>query len=224
MSVVQPGVPAKGFCQCGCGKRTAIAQQNHGRLGHVKGQPVRFVLGHHSRLGIGGARRGPRRDLAERFWEKVRRGGPNECWSWTGSKFPDGYGSFRLNGRNERAHRLAWLLVNGSLGPDHGWLWPFFQILHTCDTPPCCNPAHLRLGTDPLNKADMVGKGRQARGERHGGTRLTEAKVMEIHRLYQAGIKGRVIARRMGVGPSTVWHIVLGESWRHITQQKESPR
>jgi len=70
----------------------------------------------------------------------------------------------------------------------------------------------------------MVGKGRQARGERHGGTRLTEAKVMEIHRLYQAGIKGRVIARRMGVGPSTVWHIVLGESWRHITQQKESPR
>ena len=38
-----------GLCQCGCGQRTGIAQQNDRRFGWVKGQPVRFVRGHQNR-------------------------------------------------------------------------------------------------------------------------------------------------------------------------------
>ena len=36
-----------GYCQCGCGQKTAIAKRANGKLGHIKGQPVRFSLGHY---------------------------------------------------------------------------------------------------------------------------------------------------------------------------------
>lgn len=38
-----------GLCQCGCGGATSIAKQSLTRLGHIKGQPKRFILGHGSR-------------------------------------------------------------------------------------------------------------------------------------------------------------------------------
>lgn len=38
-----------GLCQCGCGLPTKIARQTATRLGHVRGQPVRFVKGHWAR-------------------------------------------------------------------------------------------------------------------------------------------------------------------------------
>lgn len=37
----------KGFCQCGCKRRTHIATRNDPRWGFIKGQPVRFLKGHH---------------------------------------------------------------------------------------------------------------------------------------------------------------------------------
>ena len=38
-----------GFCQCGCGQPTRIAPRNHKANGWVKGQPIRYVHGHHRR-------------------------------------------------------------------------------------------------------------------------------------------------------------------------------
>lgn len=37
------------LCECGCGNPAPIAQRNIPRIGHVKGQPVRFVRGHANR-------------------------------------------------------------------------------------------------------------------------------------------------------------------------------
>jgi hypothetical protein len=40
-----------GLCACGCGHRTPIATQNHPERGYYKGQPQRFIRGHHVRTG-----------------------------------------------------------------------------------------------------------------------------------------------------------------------------
>jgi len=40
--------PAK-LCECGCGQPTQIARQTRNVCGHVKGQPIRFIHGHHAR-------------------------------------------------------------------------------------------------------------------------------------------------------------------------------
>lgn len=39
-----------GFCECGCGERTNVAKQTLRACGHIRGQPMRFVLGHSGRM------------------------------------------------------------------------------------------------------------------------------------------------------------------------------
>ncbi|HEX3958080.1 MAG TPA: hypothetical protein VHZ03_15810 [Trebonia sp.] len=47
-------------------------------------------------------------DDEARFWSKVDRRGPDECWPWTGSTDGNGYGIFSAGGRIFRAHRWAY--------------------------------------------------------------------------------------------------------------------
>lgn len=91
--------------------------------------------------------------VVERFWAKVDRRGPDECWPWTGATQQTGYGRFRVDGRLQGAHRVAYVLT-------HGHLRPGAHVLHRCDTPGCCNPSHLFLGTHADNMADKEAKGR----------------------------------------------------------------
>lgn len=42
----------RGLCQCGCGKKAPIATRNRKELGHIKGQPIRF-LPYHAQITIG---------------------------------------------------------------------------------------------------------------------------------------------------------------------------
>lgn len=96
----------------------------------------------------------------ERFWSKVdRSGGPDACWPWTGGHDERGYGIFYPTGeRKTRAHR--WLLghlrgkplIDKPRGIEDG--------CHRCDNPPCCNPAHLYVGTRKRNIADAVERSR----------------------------------------------------------------
>lgn len=91
-----------------------------------------------------------------RFWAKVAVAGPDECWEWTASKTQHGYGQIMVTAsprKITRAHRAAWVLTCGPV-PDG------MVVCHRCDNPGCCNPAHLFVGTQLDNIADMVAKGR----------------------------------------------------------------
>ena len=95
--------------------------------------------------------------LANRLWARVRR--TESCWLWLGSTGGHGYGTMgdgsRTDGtrRTVRTHRAAWEVTHGPI-PDG------MHVLHHCDTPACCNPAHLYLGKDAENVADKIARGR----------------------------------------------------------------
>lgn len=162
---------------------------------------------------------------AERLWPFVDKNGPvhpvlgTACWPWTASVDRKGYGRINLDGTQTGAHRVAWMLTNGAI-PGGQW------VLHKCDNPPCCNPAHLFLGDHAANMADMRAKGRSGavlrpesvlRGVKHPMARLNEQQVREIRAAYAAG--GETIltlAARYGVSNQLISAIVLRRVWKHV--------
>lgn len=141
----------------------------------------------------------------ERFWAKVDRRGPDDCWPWTGGTSDAGYGRFKIQGRLVSAHRIAYQLAKGPLPHAGGWHGPI--VRHTCDFPRCCNPGHLVVGTQSENMADMVARKRAGRALKD---RLTEADARAI-------IKDKrtcaAIAADYGVTPGHIAKIRRGECW-----------
>lgn len=96
----------------------------------------------------------------DRIMKKVRINPNTNCWEFTGTKQSKlGYGSIyfkRHDGRNAHmvVHRAMWILMHGER-PDSREF-----VCHKCDNPPCCNPAHLFLGSLADNNKDMAAKGR----------------------------------------------------------------
>lgn len=147
--------------------------------------------------------------LAERFWRKVSRPGMLECWEWQGSFLRRGYGQFSVSHASTcHAHRMAYLLTF----PE--WDGKGF-VCHRCDNPPCCNPAHLFVGTHQENMRDMIAKGRKIimRGTAHGRGRLTEADILEIRQSTKTGIE---LAAEFGVSQSHISGIRHRRFWSHI--------
>lgn len=147
-----------------------------------------------------------------RFWSRVGRDGPQrppletKCWTWSGAVDRGGYG--RLGHRI--ASRISYALHRGPIPAG-------MFVLHRCDNPPCANPDHLTLGTDAANKADMVAKGRQATGVRHGHARLTPADVTEIRVCYERDRTSQAeLAARFGVTQTAVGSILRGEHWQTV--------
>lgn len=152
------------------------------------------------------------------FWSKVDIRGDNECWPWKaglkGRKPPYHYGSFWGNGRRWGAHQFALILTIGQLPEGQG-------ALHHCDNPPCCNPAHLFVGTQADNNADCDAKGRRnmERGEDRYCAKLTEVIVRDIKRAAIGRKRGFIVAtaRRHGVSKAAIKNILAGLRWKHVT-------
>ena len=151
--------------------------------------------------------------IETRFWRKVDKRGPDECWPWTASTVGGGYGQIGRGGRgggNEIAHRLSWMIANGPI-PEG------LYILHSCDNPICVNPAHLSPGTQKRNLDDMAAKGRAnrigARGERGGLAKLTWPKVEKIRSKYKEGARQVDLAKEFGVSQATISEIVRRKTW-----------
>lgn len=173
----------------------------------------------------------------DRFWSKVQVGEPDACWEWKTGRQKAGYGQFarEFTGVPMGAHRYSWQI-------HHGEIPEGMFVCHRCDNPPCCNPAHLFLGTAADNMADMALKGRQAKGchvplssRRRGdahyartnperlargaanwNSKLTENIVRSLRRRYDAGATIVELTRGLKISGVAIHNAVMGVTWRHV--------
>lgn len=85
----------------------------------------------------------------DRFWEKVDKRGPSECWIWTAGTRGK-YGFFNIPPTTIGSHRYSYQLVNGLI--PNGLV-----IDHKCRVPLCVNPAHLQAVSVVLNAQNLSG-------------------------------------------------------------------
>lgn len=128
-----------------------------------------------------------------RFWSKVARGGPDECWPWRAFTINTGYGLFFVSIERPKvlAHRFAYEL---NAGPTS------LEVCHTCDNPPCCNPRHLFEGTHHENMLDSRKKGRTG----NLPSPETTARVVD---LLKTGALYREVGASVGLHKTTVGRI-----------------
>ena len=153
----------------------------------------------------------------ERFWGRVAKGAPNECWEWPGTGGPHGYGVFRVGSLRDGtrsqvlAHRFAYHDANGGIPSGK-------HILHGCDNPKCVNPAHLRAGTHQDNMAEKIAKGRQRGGGSrigidHHASKLTPDIVRTIR---ASSATTKELAALFGVSGTSLAAARKGKTWRHV--------
>lgn len=91
----------------------------------------------------------------------------SDCWDWSGSLDPQGYGYISVRNQTRKAHRIAYAAYFSDI-PDG------YCVCHRCDNPKCTNPEHLFLGTELDNARDRKKKGRQQCGDNHYSRRYPE--------------------------------------------------
>lgn len=200
--VVEERVPSDSaysmwLCVCDCGGKTVVrgTELNKGSVrscGCLRFRPNPYYL----------------RTAVDRFWEKVDRRGPDDCWEW---KYPEsrGYGRFRWKGKRTGAHRVAYEIANGPI-PEG------MVVCHRCDNPMCCNPDHLFVGTDADNMRDKASKGRACKGSKNANAALTEKKVRALLFLYEGGFSQDDLAEVFDTTRVNVRHIVNKRTWKHV--------
>lgn len=192
-----------GYCQCGCGNKTAVATINDTNKRWIKGEPKRFLPNHHLNISTPSPE--------ERFWSQIDKSG--DCWTWTGRKDKAGYGMMSIKKKGKRCNRFSWEI-------HHGPIPRGLYVCHSCDNPSCVNPAHLFLGNDADNMHDMIAKGRNKRigkkGETHHMAKLTEQLVLDIRSEIAKDKKQYELAKQFNVGRCTISLISTNKIWRHI--------
>jgi len=107
-----------------------------------------------------------------------------------------------------RAHVFAWEQANGRKVPAG------MVVMHSCDNPPCVNPAHLSIGTQRDNILDSIHKGRY---NCFGRQKLDAEKVRQIRVLAATGnLTHKAIGKLFGVGRSAITGVINGSTWSHV--------
>jgi hypothetical protein len=141
------------------------------------------------------------------------------CLVFVGSRSEDGYGFVGHAGRVRKTHRVSYELQTGKEIPEG------LCVCHTCDNPPCVNPAHLWLGTVADNNRDRHAKGR-TRAVPHHGSENGSSKLIEsdIPRILADQRSSAEVARAFGVTVATVNLIRAGRIWQHVPGPRPGAR
>lgn len=154
------------------------------------------------------------------MWLYVDTLDEGKCWEWIGANKVEGYGRTRLHGKTVLAHRLSYCLANNVTLLDLNK--SKLLVRHRCDNPPCCNPAHLHLGTHAQNMADRTERGRWggSRGVDVNTNKVTEADVLAIRQRRRSGEIARTIADDFSIHINSVYAICSGQNWAWLEETK----
>lgn len=166
-------------------------------------------------------------ETLERYWAKVEKHGPDDCWIWTGAATIRGYGQIasgttkRRRAKRALATHIA-LAIDGRFRPSDEHV-----AMHGCDNPRCVNPRHLSWGSIEENMADMHRKGRspaQIRAYLRAERQAVEGTTGRSRKLSPEAVtlirnsKKRVsrLAEELGVGKSTIYNIRARKAYADV--------
>lgn len=138
--------------------------------------------------------------------EKIKIDEETGCWMWQG-RLCQGYGRMMINRQYHRVHRLSYEAFRGPI-PDG------LVVRHTCDTPACIYPLHLKSGTTKQNIHDAIERKRfRPRGKDH---LLSEVEIKEIARRYHAGESTKDMGQEFGLNRNYIMRLINQEYWREL--------
>ena len=132
-----------------------------------------------------------------RFWDKVKKAGPDDCWEWQPSLRKDGYGQFHYEGTMRLAHRMSFLFTHGREAEG--------VVMHLCNNKRCCNPAHLEDGSQQQNILMAFADGLKPLSKK-----LTEIERDEVRWLRAMGARNGDIAKAYGISKQHASNLVSG--------------
>lgn len=166
MTSTDPSVPY-GYCHCGCGGRTKVADYTNRPRGVIRGEPLRFIKGHNARLS------------SSPYLVDEATG----CWEWQRA-LSNGYGHLSVEGRHALAHR--WMYEQ-KVGPIPAGL----HLDHLCRNKRCVNPDHL----DPVTLAENSRRGNAARLSAKDAEAIRAATGLQRDIAAQYGVHQSVISK-----------------------------
>lgn len=178
-----------GLCECGCGQKTNIAKRSRTDKGLIKGQPVRYIRGHHSR-----DIHRPH-TISKNFGDAYTVDKKTGCWNWNRGKHDRGYGYLVMGGKTVRAHRYIYEKEYGPI--------PGGQVIdHLCRNTSCVNPEHL----EAVSQAENVRRGNRAK--------KTMRDAEEMRWLHKLGLSNKAIADIYETNLTSVGNILKNKIWR----------
>jgi hypothetical protein len=153
--------------------------------------------------------------VRERIEARVEYEPNTGCWLWPGATAKGGYGSIAVGKQKSRLVHVVMFEAHRAPAPTG------LHVLHRCDTPACCNPDHLFVGTQADNMRDCSLKRRHKlhrnpdsqNGDSNPGAKLSSEAVREIR---ASSATSAALARTLGVSRKAVANARNGHTWRHL--------